>query len=470
MANYTANSSQLIYGSKIYEVLQYYYAPATTANATNTLQNALYAFIGQVDPWPDEEDPPTPQQDQYSLKQVFKNIIAAKKITSSDISPVIPRRDWKTGVIYDEYSDTEDMFTVDTNGILTKNFYVRNRFDQVFKCLGNANGSQSTVEPEFLPGTFDKSFLVKTADGYKWKFLYTINIGQKQKFLDVNWMPVIGIGQNIPNPVETFASHGDVPVINITNTGRGYFSGGVKITINGDGQFANATASVNAAGYITDIVMANTGQGYSYAETVITTEAGYPTPNVIATAISPVSPIGGHGFDPISELGCNHVMTALEFNGSEGGLIPTDITYRQLGMILDPYSKSNQGKLIPYATETVYDVTTSILVSSGLGSYDSGQMVYQGPSLARATFKAKIVSFNPATNILKVINITGTPIANEVLIQESVTSVQAIIRTLLQVTEPDFIIYSGYMTYIENRTGVERSGDATEQFRVVLRF
>ena len=29
---------------------------------------------------------------------------------------------------------------------------------------------------------------------------------------------------------------------------------------------------------------------------------------------------------------------------------------------------------------------------------------------------------------------------------------------------------SGYMTYIENRTGVERSGDATEQFRVVLRF
>lgn len=99
MANYTANSSQLIYGSKIYEVLQYYYAPATTANATNTLQNALYAFIGQVDPWPDEEEPPTPTQDQYSLKQVFKNIIAAKKVTSADISPVIPRRDWKTGII-----------------------------------------------------------------------------------------------------------------------------------------------------------------------------------------------------------------------------------------------------------------------------------------------------------------------------------------------------------------------------------
>jgi hypothetical protein len=98
-------------------------------------------------------------------------------------------------------------------------------------------------------------------------------------------------------------------------------------------------------------------------------------------------------------------------------------------------------------------------------------VVYQGPSLARATFQAKVVSFNPATNILKVINTTGTPITNEVLIQESgTTTVQSIIRTLLQVTDPDFIIYSGYITYIENRTGVERSGDATEQFRVVLRF
>ena len=469
MANYTANSSQLIYGSKIYEVLQYYYAPAASANLTNNLSNSLYAFIGQVDPWQDEELPPQPTQDQYSIKQVFKNMIAAKKVTSSDISAVIPRRDWKTGTVYDYYSDTEDMLSVNTDGILTKNFYVRNRFDQVFKCLWNGNGAESTVEPEFLPGTFDTSFLVKTVDGYKWKFLYTINIGQKQKFLDANWMPV-PIGQNIPNPVQNFTGAGGIDVINVTNTGEGYYSGGVTITINGDGQYANATAAVNSAGYITDITVANTGQNYTFAETTISTVAGYPTPNVSAIAISPVSPVGGHGFDPISELGCSHAMMAIEFSGSEGDLIPTDITYRQLGMVLDPYSQSNLTDNIPYATETVYDVTTHLFVSSGLGSYTSGQMVYQGPSLGEATFKAKIVSFNPATNILKVINITGTPTINEVVVQDSNGPISSAIRTLLQTSDPDFIIYSGYMTYIENRTGVERSADATEQFRVVLRF
>ena len=469
MANYTANSSQLIYGSKIYEVIQYYYAPAAGANALNSLQNSLYAFIGQVDPWPDEEQPPVPTQDQYSIKQVFKNIIAAKKVTSSDISAVIPRRDWKSGTTYDYYSDTEDMLSVNNDGILTKNFYIRNRFDQVFKCLWNGNGVESTVEPEFLPGTFDTSFLVKTSDGYKWKFLYTINIGQKQKFLDANWMPV-PIGQNIPNPTDNFTGAGGIDVINITNTGEGYYSGGVTITINGDGQYANATAAVNSAGYITDITVANTGQNYTFAETTISTVEGYPTPNVSATAISPVSPVGGHGFDPISELGCSHAMMALEFTEDEGGLIPTDITYRQLGLILDPYSQRNLTETIPYATETVYDVTTQLFVSSGLGSYTSGQMVYQGPSLAESTFKAKIVSFNPATNILKVINITGTPTINEVVVQDSNGPISSAIRTLLQTSDPDFIIYSGYMTYIENRTGVERSADATEQFRVVLRF
>ena len=47
MATFTANSTQLLYGSKVYEVLQYYYSPAG-ANAVTGLQNTLYAFIGDV--------------------------------------------------------------------------------------------------------------------------------------------------------------------------------------------------------------------------------------------------------------------------------------------------------------------------------------------------------------------------------------------------------------------------------------
>lgn len=465
MATFTANSTQLLYGSKVYEVLQYYYSPAG-ANAVTGLQNTLYAFIGDVDPWVDEYNPPAPTQDQYSIKQIYKNIIAAKKVTASDIAGVIPRIDWTSGTVYTNYDDMSDMFTTDSNGILNKNFYVKNSFDQVFKCLWNNNGSISTVEPQFLPGTFDTNLLVKTSDGYKWKFMYTINPGVKQKFLDANWMPVV-IGQVVPNPVQTFAAQGDIEVINVVNSGQGYYPGGTLITISGDGQYANATAVVNTAGYITDVVMANTGQGYTFAETTISPLPGYPTPNVQAQLVSPVSPIGGHGFDPISELGCNHVMLAVDFAGNEGGLIPTDITYRQLGLVLDPIAQSS---LPNFASSSVYDVTTHLQVSPGLGSFTSGQFIYQGQNINSATYVAKIVSFDALNNVVKVINTLGTPTPNQAVIQDANGPINSAVRTLLTTTDPDFIIFSGYMTYIENRTGVQRSPDATEQFRIVLRF
>jgi len=401
---------------------------------------------------------------------VFKDIIATKQITSSDIAPVIQRIDWESGSIYDYYTDVEDMFVQNSDGLLLKQFYVRNRFDQVFKCLWNNDGGESTVEPQFLPGTFDSTFLVKTADGYKWKYMYSIDSGLKQKFFDTNWMPV-PIGQNIPNPVDTFAAQGSIEVVNLTTTGNGYTSGGVTITITGDGQYANGTALVNAAGYLYDVAVSNTGTGYTHSSVTITPNPGYATPNTAAIAIAPTSPIGGHGFDPISELGCSHVMVGLEFIESEGGLIPTDITFYQLGLLLDPVSQESISQTPPtLANSAVYDATTQLYVSAGTGTFISGQTVYQGSSQATATFIGEIVSYDPLANVVRVINITGSPTLNDAVIQDASGPVGGAIRTLLSVTNPDFITFSGYMAYIENRTGITRSADGTEQFRIVLSF
>jgi hypothetical protein len=429
----------------------------------------LYAFIGRVTPWPNENIPPIPTQDQRSVKDIFKNIIAAKLITSSDISPVIPRIDWNLGTTYDYYQDTEDMLAVGSDNIIISQFYVRNRFDQVFKCLWNNNGSPSTVEPQFLPGTFDSSFLVKTADGYKWKFMYSLDAGLKQKFFDADWMPVpIGMA---PNPVATFAAAGSIDVVNITTVGQGYTSGGATITISGDGQFANGTPVINAAGYLYDVAMANTGTGYTYAEAVINVLPGFSTPNVVAIAEAPSSPVGGHSYDPISELGCNHIMVAPEFIESENGLIPTDMAYRQIGLLVDPVSQESVAEEpMMIADGAIYDVTTKLFVSPGTGNYNTGQTIYQGASLATATFSAKVVSFDPATNIVSAINTDGTPVNNQALIQDASGTAGTAVRTLLTTGNPNFIIYSGYLLYIENRQPVNRSPDGTEQFRIVLSF
>ena len=251
---------------------------------------------------------------------------------------------------------------------------------------------------------------------------------------------------------------GDIEIINVTNGGSGYQSNvAVTVTITGDGTGASAYAQI-ANGAISDIIVTNTGQNYTYANVSITSASGS---GAIATA--PVSPIGGHGFDPVSEFGCNHTMFTCEFNGSENGTIPTSIQYQQVGIIVNPLSKSSYP--VP-ATGTIYDASTKFVVAPGFGSYLNDEMIYQGSSLATATFSATCLSFDPVNNIISLINITGTPALNLSVFGD--TSGTA--RTLLSISNPDILLPSGYVTYIENRSGIQRSSDGIEQFKFVLGY
>jgi hypothetical protein len=64
------------------------------------------------------------------------------------------------------------------------------------------------------------------------------------------------------------------------------------------------------------------------------------------------------------------------------------------------------------------------------------------------------------------INTTGTQTLNAPIFGSS--SLTA--RTVLSVSTPDFITFSGFMTYIENRESVQRSADGIEQFKFVLGY
>ena len=99
------------------------------------------------------------------------------------------------------------------------------------------------------------------------------------------------------------------------------------------------------------------------------------------------------------------------------------------------------------------------------GAFVSDEMVYQGPA-SNPTFTATALSFNSTTNVVRLINITGTPIPNQSLFGS--TSQTA--RTVLTVNSPNFVPFSGYLSQIQNRSGIQRSSDGIEQFRFVLGF
>jgi hypothetical protein len=447
------------FGKVIQTEVFYYYPNITYPGNQNVNLYSMYCFLGKVDPWPDDLNPPKPKQDQKSIKDTYKNMFALKRITSNDISPVIIRRDWVQGITYDFYQDTVDMFETDENGILIKNFYIKNSFDQVFKCLWNNNNQPSTIEPYFQPGTYNSNNIFQGADGYKWKFMFSVDQGLKNLFMDDSWIP-LPVGVFAPGAEVENLSSGDIEVINVTNGGQGYdpANAAIIVTVTGDGTGATGTAVVNtASGMITDVIVTNVGEDYTFANVSITSTSGSG-----ATAIAPISPVGGHGSDPTSELNAVYNMVVCEFNASENGYIPTDIEYYQVGLLINPSDLTTN----PYpAKNDIYALSSNMVVAPGFGDYVFDETVYQG-NVNSPTFTATVLSFNASINTLYLINITGTPNLNSPVY----SSVSGTTRTLLNYNTPNYIPYSGYIGYIENRSGIQRSDDGIEQFKFVLGY
>lgn len=151
-----------------------------------------------------------------------------------------------------------------TYPLTANNFYVRNSRDQVFKCIFDNNDAVSTVEPTIdIDGQLPESPFIQTGDGYKWKYLYTIPPGLKQKFFNAKWMPVISDQAVVAGSVE-----GAIDVIEVEWGGSGHIGGGNSntariLTITGsDGSNANLVARVSN-GNITGVTILTGGNNYS---------------------------------------------------------------------------------------------------------------------------------------------------------------------------------------------------------------
>src|SRR5438105_4299900 len=81
--------------------------------------------------------------EQDTLVSCYHGMVFGKKINPNDAIIMIPRVYWQQNTIYDIYDHRD-------SDLYTKKFYVSvhegNQWD-VFKCLENGNGNQSTVSP-----------------------------------------------------------------------------------------------------------------------------------------------------------------------------------------------------------------------------------------------------------------------------------------------------------------------------------
>ena len=70
-----------------------YSSGGAVTDSSGLLNSNMYLFIGKVTSWTDDSTPPSPTDAVANTHyENWRDMIAAKKITTSNISKVIPRR------------------------------------------------------------------------------------------------------------------------------------------------------------------------------------------------------------------------------------------------------------------------------------------------------------------------------------------------------------------------------------------
>ena len=459
--------------------------------------SSSYIFIGRPYPWADDTSPPSPANAVGEEIDSYSDMLALKKVGSSDVSHGLTRYDYDiTGSTkYDEYahdySASNTSTATSSNNLYDSRFFVITDEYHVYKCIRTGRNSSgvvvnSTVQPTGTSATA----LVETSDtdaatgrGYIWKYMYTVSASETIKFVTNDFIPVKTIGAQTEIDgtsgalgtaasddgtsqwdVENSAVDGGVHHVVVTAGGSGYTDGTyTSVAIDGDGSGGVCTVVV-ASSAISYVNITAAGTGYKRASIDIANISGIGSGSGgVAKPI--ISPLIGHGADPIQELGGNYVIvnSRLEF-GEGSGDFPTDNDFRRIGLLQDPF---NAG-------------TTTVSTSPTLAAYNKMTLSsVVGLSVDDIILNAN--SDGSGVAVSRVISITGNvvshiPQANSEGGYVNFASSNTVyvggttIGTISAVDSsfPEVEKYSGQVMYVENRGAVTRAADQIEDIKLII--
>jgi len=420
------------------------------SESSNTV---LYFYLGNSTEFVDDLNPPSPGATPANTDiDPWNTMFAAKRILSGDVSHVTKRYEWVSGESYDQYDDKGASGT----DILTAQFYVITDQYNVYKCLYNNGGAPSTYKPT---GTSEN--VISTSDGYKWKYMFTVSPSDTLKFLTPSHIPVKTLTSDDGSAqwtVQSTAIAGAVDVVLIESGGSGYVSS-PTVSVTGNGTGASFTATINAGtGQVTGLNILNRGSNYTNMTISFSgggSGGGAPTSSAVARAIIP--PRGGHGSDPVRELGGVYIIMNVRLDGNEANTFVTGNDFRQLGIISDPLLYGSGA----VATAPVYRQTYKYQLTGVSSEFLKDGVITYGANTAY------VVDYQTvgANNYLY----TTVSLPSAFQVGNNLTTSTAN-GTILSIESPGLQPYSGNIMYVENRIPVARATDQIEDIKLIVEF
>ena len=451
--------------------------------------NAMYMFIGRPLSWTDDSNPPTPVDSLNDEYDAYANMTALKKVSSTDVSHAIIRRDWISGTVYDEYRHNYTSSNTANSGASTlwaSRFFVVTSDYNVYKVISNNNGGNSTVMP-----TGTSTNILTTGDGYKWKYMYSISASDVIKFVTSDFIPVKTLGakaavegdigglgtaatddNSTQWDVENAAVDGTIEHARVTAGGSSYGSdGNYNVAVSGDGASGQLQVTVSS-GAITAVTVNAVGSGYSVAsidnsllQTATSSSGTGATFDVI------ISPKNGHGSDPVEELGGNYVILNSRLEYAEGsGDFPTDNDFRQIGLIVNP---TNSGGNTLSSASTL-SALNRIALQSGATMPAVDSTIASAASITSGTATGKVVSVDSTNRYVyylpsvdSVGNFNAFANSNGVFVG-STQKGTILASGGVSSAYPEVQRNSGDIVYLENRGAVARAADQIEDIKLII--
>jgi hypothetical protein len=226
------------------------------------------------------------------------------------------------------------------------------------------------------------------------------------------------------------------------------------------------TVSINGSGSITKIKIDSgyTGVNFTFANVVIKDP---DLTGVNARAYAVISPLQGHGSDPLYELGAKYVMINSRLDYAEGaGDFPVVNDYRRIAIVKDPVSNVT-GNI---ATELTLDSTYTLSIKDTTGTFNIDEFVKGDDTNANAFIvSANVIGSNTYLRYVTPEKLQSGNVQFRVgeIIRGNISLSSG---NIFAITYPEVNHNTGKFLYVENRSKITRQTDQAENIHIVIEF
>jgi|SRR6185312_6678127 len=193
----------------------------TGANLVSIIDaDSYYMFVGRSEPFVND---PTPDAVNTSVNGTFyvpyQQMMMGEKLGPNTFMMMVPLNRWTSNTVYAKYDDQDP-------DLSNESFFVVNSSGVVYKCLNNAQGMPSTVQPTV---NSSEAFPPVLSDGYQWMYLYTLP--PTQPYSTTSMIPVYQEANTSNNAVD-----GAIYSVDVASSGSNYpTSSGVIVSTGANG-------------------------------------------------------------------------------------------------------------------------------------------------------------------------------------------------------------------------------------------